>query len=98
MRTEVQALEDLAQGHALVCKPAIEGAHQFGLTLVHDEMASNGVVTRHIMVAVWGAAALVVAVTGLLHLAAAETFAEDGALVFSDRALDLQQQLVVGIV
>jgi len=45
-----------------------------------------------------GAATLVVTITGLLHLAAAETLAEDGALVFSDRTLDLHQELVVGIV
>jgi hypothetical protein len=39
-----------------------------------------------------------VAVARLLQLAAAEALAEDGALVFGDGALDLQQELVVRVV
>ena len=38
------------------------------------------------------------AVSRLLQLAAAEALAEDGALVFGDGALDLQQELVAGVV
>ncbi len=38
------------------------------------------------------------AVARLLQLAAAEPLAEDGALILGDGALDLQQELVVGVV
>src|SRR3712207_5597934 len=62
IRAEVQTLEDLAQGHALVREPAVEGAHQLGLVLVHHQMAGHGVVTGHVAVAVGGVAAEVVAI------------------------------------
>ena len=61
-------------------------------------MPGHGVLARHVAVAVGGAAGEVVAVAGLLELAAAEALAEDGALVLGDGALDLQQELVVRVV
>ena len=66
--------------------------------LIDHEVAGHGVVARHVAVAVGGAAAEVVAVARLLQLAAAEALAQHGALVLGDGALDLQQQLVVGVV
>ena len=94
----VQALEDLSDGHLLVDEPAVEGAHHLGLALVHHEVTGHGVLARHVAVAVGGTAALVVAIACPLQLAAAEALAEDGALVFSDGTLDLQQKLIVGVV
>ena len=94
----VQALEDLSDGHLLVDEPAVEGAHHLGLALVHHEVAGHGILTRHVAVAVRGTAALVMAIARPLQLAATEALAEDGALVFSDGTLDLQQKLIVGVV
>src|SRR3954464_3276581 len=52
----------------------------------------------HVAVAVGGLAGDPVAGTGLLELAAAEPLAQDGPLVLGDRALDLEQELVVRVV
>jgi hypothetical protein len=35
---------------------------------------------------------------GLLELAASEPFSEHGPLILSDRSLDLQQELIIGVV
>ena len=100
--TGVQALEDLADGRPLVDEPAIKGAHQRGLFLVHDEVAWHRLLARHVAITVRRTAALVVAVARLLQLATAEALAENGPLVFGDGALDLQldlqQELVIRVV
>ena len=96
MRSGVQSLEDLADGHPLVTQPAVEHAHQFGLGVINHEMAGHGIVARH--VAVRGAATEVMPVTCLLQLAAAEALAQHDALVLGDGALDLQQQLVIRVI
>src|SRR3954464_805234 len=62
------------------------------------EREPAGAPAGDVPVAVGGAAGEVVAVARLLQLAAAEALAEDGALVLGDGALDLQQELVVGVV
>ena len=61
-------------------------------------MPGHGVLARHVAVAVRRTAGEIVAIARPLQLAATEAFAQDGALVFCDRALDLQQKLVVGVV
>jgi hypothetical protein len=66
--------------------------------LVDDKVAGHGVVARHVAVAIGGAAAKILAIARLLQLAAPEALAEDGALVFGDGTLDLQQERIVGIV
>src|SRR5215210_768098 len=96
--TGVQALEDLADGRPLVDEPAIKGAHQRGLFLVHDKVAWHRLLARHVAITVRRTAALVVAVARLLQLATAEALAENGPLVFGDGALDLQQELVIRVV
>ena len=96
--TGVQALEDLADGRLLLEQPVIEHAHQLHLALIHHEVAGHSVLARHVAVAVGSTAAEIVAVAGALQLAAAEPLAQNGALILGNRALDLQQQLVVGVV
>ncbi len=96
--SSIQALEDLADGRLLIDQPAVEHAHQFGLGLIHDEVPGHGVMPRHVAVSVGGTASEVVAIARPLQLATAEALAEDGALVFGDGALDLEQELVVGVV
>src|SRR4051812_1683506 len=64
--TGVQALEDLADGRPLVDEPAIKGAHQRGLFLVHDKVAWHGLLARHVAITVRRTAALVVAIARLL--------------------------------
>jgi hypothetical protein len=66
--------------------------------LVHHEVAGHGVPARHVTIAVRGTPAEIMPVAGALQLAATEALAEDGALVFGDGALDLQQELVVRVV
>ena len=98
VRPGVQPLEHLSDGHLLIDEPAVEHAHQLRLGVVDDEMAGDGIVARHVAIAVRGAATEVVPITRLLQLAAAETLAQHGALVFGDGALDLQQQLVTRVI
>jgi len=94
----IEAFDDLANGRLLVGEPAIHPAHQFGLLLVDDDAAGHGVTARHVAVAISGAAGDVMAVARLLQLAAAEPLAKHRALILGDGALDLQQELVVGVV
>jgi hypothetical protein len=94
----IQPLEDLADGHPLLRQPAVEGARQLRLGLIDHEMAGDRIAARHVAIAVRGAAAEVVPVARPLQLAAAEALAENGALVFGDGALDLQQQLIVRVI
>ncbi len=98
VRSMVQPFQDLPDRHLFVREPAVEHAHQLGFRVVDHEMARHDIIARDVAVAIRGPAALVVSIAGLLQLAAAETLAQDGALVFGDGTLDLQQQLVVRIV
>ena len=82
----------------LVNEPAVEDAHELGLSLVDDEVTGHAVATRHIAVAIGRATAEIVAITRLLQLAASKALAQNGALILGDSALDLQQELVVGII
>src|SRR4029450_2027760 len=95
---EVQPLEDLADGHPLLDQPAVEQAHERGLGLVDLEPPADPVTARDVAVAVGGASTEKPAGTRLLELAAAEALAQQRALVFGNRALDLKQELVAGIV
>jgi hypothetical protein len=95
---EVQPLEDLADGHPLVDQPAVEQAHEHGFVLVDLEPPAGPVAARDVAVAVGRASTDKPAGTRLLELAAAETLAQQRALVFGNRALDLKQELVAGIV
>ncbi len=94
----VQLFEDLPDGHLLVDEPAVEQAHQFGLRVIDYEMPRHRLMSWNVAVAIRGTTAQVVSIARLLQLAAAEPFAKNGAFVFGDGALDLQQQLVVRIV
>ena len=82
----------------LVGEPAIHPAHQLGLLLVDRDAAGHGVAPRDVAVSIRRASGDVVAVARFLQLAAAEPLTEHRALILGDRALDLQQELVVGVV
>ena len=94
----IQPLEDLADRRPFVDEPAVDRSHHGGFTLVHDKVTGHDVLARYVAVAIRGFTALVVSVAGLLQLPTPEALAENGALIFGDRALDLQQKLVVWIV
>ena len=95
---EVQPPQDLAQGQALVGKPAVEQAHEFGLRLIDDELAGGAVMARQVAVTVGCAGTDELPGPRLLELAAPEPLAEQRALVLGDGALDLEQELVARIV
>jgi chitinase len=95
---EVQPLEDLADGHPLVDEPAVERAHELGLGLVDLEPPAGAIAAGEVAIAVGRAAADEPAGAGLLELATAEALTQERALVLGDRALDLQEELVAGIV
>lgn len=95
---EVQALENLAQGHALLHQPGVEQAHGFGLGVIDDPLAGRLLLTRQVTVPVRWVGADDLAGAGLLKFAAAEPLPEEGAFVLGDGALDLKQELVAGIV
>src|SRR5262249_45296870 len=93
-----QALADLADGQVLVDQPAVEQADDLGLGLVDQQVAGGAVALGDVAVAVGDLAGGPLPGAGLLELAAAEALAQDGTLVRGDGALDLEQELVVGVV
>jgi hypothetical protein len=96
-RAEIQALEDLADGHLLLDKPAVDHAHHCGLALVDHEVPRHALLSRYVAVAVGSFSADVLASTRLLKLAAAEALAQECPLVLRYGALDLQEELVTGV-
>ena len=82
----------------LVDRPAVEHADDLGLGLVDQQMAGDAVAPRDVAVAVGDLARGPLPGAGLRELAAAEALAQDGALVLGDGALDLERELVVGVV
>ncbi|HMB03195.1 MAG TPA: hypothetical protein VKP69_05560 [Isosphaeraceae bacterium] len=93
-----QPLDDLANGHPLVDQPAVEHSHHRGLVLVDLQVPRDTVPLGHVAVAVGALAGAPLSGPGLLQLPAAEPLGEDGPLVLGDRALDLEQELVVRVV
>src|SRR5262249_51999085 len=93
-----QAPEDLADGQVLVDEPAVEQADGLGLGLVDQQVAGDAVAPGDVAVAVGDLAGGPLPGAGLLELAAAEALAQDGALVLGDGALDLEQQLLLGVI
>jgi len=96
-RTVMESVQDLPDGAALVEQPAVDEAHELGLRLVDHEVAADPLLRGDVAIAGGGTAEGGVTVACLLPFAAAEPLAQDSALLFGDGALDLQQQLVVGI-
>ena len=97
-RAGVESLEELADGQVLVDQPVVERADQFGFGGVDDQMAGGALLLGHVPIAVGGDVRDVLAGAGLVQLAAAESLPEHSPLVFGDSGLDLEQQLVVGVV
>ena len=96
--TGVQALEDPPQRQPLLGQPAVEHAHHLGLGLVDNQLAGRPVVARQATVAVRGVHADELPGAGFLQLAAAEPLTQQCPLVLGDRPLDLQQELVAGVI
>jgi hypothetical protein len=95
----VEALCDLADGHPLLHEPSEERPHHLGLGLVfYYEVARDAVPLGDVAVAVGRRGADVVSLVGLLQLAAPEPFGDHRPLVLGDRALYLQQELIVGLI
>ena len=93
-----EPLEDLADGRPLVDQPAVERPDHLGLGLVDLQVGRDAVAGRDVAIAIGGLPGDPVAGAGLLELAAAESLAEHGPLVLGDGPLDLEQELVVGVV
>jgi hypothetical protein len=88
----------LPDGHSLLDHPSIELVDHGGFRFIDHEPGRNGTVPDLISVSIRGLAADDVAVTRLLELAASEPLGQHCALVLSDGPLDLEQELVVGII
>jgi hypothetical protein len=86
---EIQALEDLTQRHALLDQPAVEEANDLGLSVINDQPCGHFVLTRHVAVTVRWVGSDKLAGASLLKLAAAESLAQQGALILRNGALDL---------
>src|SRR5829696_1701792 len=91
-------LEDLADGHLLVDEPVVDHAHERGFRLVDLQAPACTFVGWDVAIAVGRTAADEPAGARLLELASAEALAQERPFVFGDRALDLEQELVAGIV
>ena len=72
--------------------------HHVGLGVVDDQPGGDGIASGQVAVAVRRLGAEDVPITSLLELATPEPLGQDRSLVFRDRALDLQQQLIIGII
>ena len=94
----VQALEDLADGHPLVDEPAVEHADDLGLGLVDDQVAGHAVALGDVAVAVGRLAADELPLAAFWSLPRRKRSPEQRPLVLGDRPLDLEQELVVGVV
>src|SRR3954469_8352584 len=95
---EVQPLEDLADGHPSIDQPAVERPDKIRFGRVDLEPSAGTIAAGDVAVAVGCAAADEAAGLRLLQLAAAEALAKERALVLGDSALDLQEELVAGVV
>jgi hypothetical protein len=93
-----EPLEDLSDRHSLIDQPAVQLAHHLGLGVIDDQVRGYAVPPGNVAIAVGRLAADPLPGARLLKLAAAEALAEEGALVLGDGALDLEQELVVGVV
>jgi hypothetical protein len=89
--SSIEPLEHLANGHLFIDKPAVEHAHQRGLIVVDDKIAGDGIMARHVAIAIRGTATEVMPITRLLQLATTKALAQHGALVLGNGTLDLQQ-------
>jgi hypothetical protein len=98
VRSSIEPLEHLANGHLFIDEPVVEHTHHLRLGVINDEVAGDSIVARHVAIAVRGAATEVMPITRLLQLAAAKPLTQHGALIFGDGALDLQQQLVIWVI
>jgi len=97
-RPEIQALEDLADAQALVDQPAVEHPCHGGFALVDHQVPRYPLLFEHVPIAVGGPPADELPAPRLLQLAPPKALAEQRTLVLGDGALDLQQEMVIGIV
>src|SRR3954453_21486683 len=95
---EVQPLEDLADGHPSIGQLAVERPDKIRFGLVDLEPSAGTIAAGDVAVAVGCAAADEVAGLRFLQLAAAEDLAQERSLVLGESALNLQEDLVAGIV
>src|SRR5215213_4046375 len=95
---EVQPFEDLADGHPSIDQPAVERPDKIRFGRVDLEPSTGTIAAGDVAVAVGCASADEVAGLRLLQLATAEALAQERALVLGDSALDLQEELVAGVV
>jgi hypothetical protein len=93
----VQAFHALPNGKPFPKHPGVKLADHGSLRRVDDEPGRHGALPPLIAIAVGDLGADDVSLTRLLQLATPEPLGQHGTLVLSDRALDLQQQLVVRI-
>ena len=93
----VQSRDALADGLP-AHEPSIDLAHHVGLGLVDDKPGGQGATSRLIPIAVRGLGAQDVPVACFLQLAPPEPLGQHRTLIFSDSPLDLQQELIVGVV
>jgi hypothetical protein len=81
----------------IVDQPAVHHPDHGGLGLVDDQMAGYAVALGDIAITVGPPGGDPMTLARPLDFAATESLAEDGALVFGDGPLDLEQELVVWV-
>jgi hypothetical protein len=96
--TGIEALDDLAQGHLFIHEPVIDRAHDLGLLFINHQIARDPLAFGDVTIAVRGFTTEVVASTDFLQPPAAKALLEQRAFVLRHRPLDLQEQLIVGII
>jgi hypothetical protein len=98
VRTEIEPLQNLANAHPLIDKPAVHRADEVRLDVIDDQVTGHTLAFGHIPVTVRSPTAQVLASSRLLQLAATEALTEECALVLRNCALNLEKQLIARIV
>jgi hypothetical protein len=94
----IEALDARAHGQPFFGNPVLDGAHDLGLVLINDQIAWDPVAFRHVAIAVRRLTTEIVASTDLLEAPPAKAFLEQRAFVLGHRPLNLEEELIVGII
>lgn len=95
---EVQPPEKLAEAQSILDEPRIRLPDEIGLGLIGDQAGRHTILPGHETVAIGRPRMHGMTLTSFLELATSEPFSEHGPLILGDRSLNLQQELIVGII
>src|SRR5882762_1935187 len=94
----IEALDDLAHGELFSDKPLIDGAYDLGFMFINHQIPGDALVLSNVAIAVRGFTTEVVASADFLQPPPAKALLEQRTFVLRHRPLNLEEQLIIGIV